>query len=69
MKEVTERQQVLVFASGGDWQQVTHSYQVVDSSGEGKHPTDPFRASMPGLAQAADGLIQPKISSTRLRLI
>ena len=42
--------------SWGDWQQVTHSYQVVDSGGEGKHPTDPVRPSMPGLAQAADGL-------------
>ena len=51
-----ERQQVLVFASGRDWQEVAHPHQVVGGGREGKYPTDPVRAPMPGLAQAADGL-------------
>src|SRR5271168_2967177 len=51
-----ERRQVLVFASGGDWQEVAHPHQVVGGGREGKHPTDPVGTTMPGLAQTADGL-------------
>jgi hypothetical protein len=51
-----ERQQVLVFASGRDWQEVAHPHQVVGGGREGKHPTDPVGTPMPGFAQAADGL-------------
>src|ERR1700730_13378679 len=46
----------LLFASGRDWQEVAHPHQVVGGGREGKYPTDPVRAPMPGLAQAADGL-------------
>src|SRR5271156_3860033 len=50
-----ERRQVLVFASGGDWQEVAHPHQVVGGGREGKHPTDPVGTAMPGFAQSSDG--------------
>ena len=51
-----ERQQVLVISSGGNRQEVADPHQVVGGGSEGEHPTDPVNTSMPGLAQAADGL-------------
>jgi hypothetical protein len=51
-----ERRQVLVFASGGDWQQVAHPHQVVGSGSEGEGPTETSDSTMPGLAQSGDRL-------------
>jgi hypothetical protein len=39
-----------------DWQELAHPHQVVGGRREGKHPTDPVGAPMPGLAQSGDGL-------------
>jgi hypothetical protein len=48
--------------SGGDWQQVTHSHQVVGSGREGEGPTNPGDSTMTSLARPATVLNQPKIS-------
>ena len=42
--------------SGGDLQEVTHSYQVVGSGREGEGPTDASDSAMTSLAQAGDRL-------------
>src|SRR5882762_682351 len=42
--------------SGGDWQQVTHSHQVVGRGREGEGPTNPGDSTMTSLAQVGDVL-------------
>jgi len=42
--------------SGGNWQQVTHSHQVIGSRGEGEGPTNSGDSTMTSLAQAGDCL-------------
>ena len=47
--------------------EVAHPHQVVSGQRQGEHPAHPPHSAMARLAQAATVLIQPKISSTRLR--
>ena len=42
--------------SVGNWQQVTHSHQVISSRGEGEGPTTSGDCTMTSLAQAGDRL-------------
>jgi hypothetical protein len=42
--------------SGGNWQQVAHSHQVVGNRGEGEGPTNSGDSTMTSLLQAGDRL-------------